>query len=161
MGGFSWRQRLVSYSRPFFNLRRRSPKSATCKRLNAKSYKAFFMTRWMTSSRIILFATIPVSITCRFQPEMISKLIGGLRPSLVTFYYSASRITPKRALTCREFQILKIAFRSVIVHEDFENGLSKKDQARITSAADKQFTSDFQANAEQSFSREADPVEIQ
>ncbi|MDQ6701223.1 MAG: DUF1828 domain-containing protein [Acidobacteriota bacterium] len=67
------------------------------------------------------------------------------------------------ALTCREFQISKISFRSVIVHEDFENGLSKKDQARITSAADKQFTSlqDFQANAEQFFSREADPVEIQ
>ncbi len=60
------------------------------------------------------------------------------------------------ALACREFQLVHVPFRSVIVHEDFENGLSKKDQARITNAADKQFTSlmDFQANAEAYFSRE-------
>lgn len=62
------------------------------------------------------------------------------------------------ALSCREFQILHIPFRSVIVHDDFENGISKKDQARITNAADKQFTSlaDFQFNAEQFFSRETE-----
>ncbi len=62
------------------------------------------------------------------------------------------------ALACREFQIAKIPFRSVIVHEDFENGLSKKDQALITNAADKQFTSlpDFQQNAEEYFAREAE-----
>ncbi len=60
------------------------------------------------------------------------------------------------ALTCREFQILRVPFRSVIVHEDFENGLSKKDQTRITNAADKQFTSlaDFKSNAEEYFHRE-------
>jgi len=60
------------------------------------------------------------------------------------------------ALACREFQMSQIRFRSVIVHEDFENGLSKKDQSRITNAADKQFTSlsDFQANAEPYFQRE-------
>lgn len=66
------------------------------------------------------------------------------------------------ALSCREFQILHIPFRSVIVHEDFENGISKKDQARITNAADKQFTSlaDFQSNAEQFFSREAEAFTV-
>jgi hypothetical protein len=60
------------------------------------------------------------------------------------------------ALTCMVFQNKKIPFRSVIVHEDFENGLSKKDQSRITNAADKQFTSlsDFEANAEGYFQRE-------
>ena len=60
------------------------------------------------------------------------------------------------ALTCRELQIKHVPFRSVIVHEDFEDGLSRKDQTRITSAADKQFTSliDFKANAEQYFRRE-------
>jgi hypothetical protein len=60
------------------------------------------------------------------------------------------------ALACREFQRLPISFRSVIVHEDFESGLSKKDQSRITNAADKQFTSlsDFQENAENYFQRE-------
>jgi hypothetical protein len=65
------------------------------------------------------------------------------------------------ALSCLQFQIKKIPFRSVIVHEDFENGLSKKDQSRITNAADKQFTSfsDFQANAERYFQREMETVQ--
>ncbi|MBM3753478.1 MAG: DUF1828 domain-containing protein [Acidobacteria bacterium] len=64
------------------------------------------------------------------------------------------------ALSCLEFQKRLIPFRSVIVHEDFESGLSKKDQSRITSAADKQFTSlaDFQSHAEKYFGREAEPV---
>jgi hypothetical protein len=61
------------------------------------------------------------------------------------------------ALACREYQLSNISFRSVIVHEDFENGLSKKDRSRITNATDKQFTSfaDFQTNAEEYFQREA------
>jgi hypothetical protein len=65
------------------------------------------------------------------------------------------------ALACREFQLNSIRFRSVIVHEDFENGLSKKDQSRITNAADKQFTSlsDFQLNAEKYFQREMETVQ--
>ncbi|MGA7235320.1 MAG: DUF1828 domain-containing protein [Bryobacteraceae bacterium] len=65
------------------------------------------------------------------------------------------------ALSCLEFQKRDIIFRSVVVHEDFENGLSKKDQTRITSAADKQFTSlvDFQVNAEQYFSREVEVLQ--
>jgi hypothetical protein len=66
------------------------------------------------------------------------------------------------ALTCLEFQIRNVPFRSVVVHEDFENGLSKKDQARITNAADKQFTSlgDFISNAELYFVREVDPSAV-
>jgi hypothetical protein len=65
------------------------------------------------------------------------------------------------ALTCLQFQINQIPFRSVIVHEDFENGLSKKDQSRITNAADKQFTSlsDFEANAEGYFQREMQTIQ--
>jgi hypothetical protein len=65
------------------------------------------------------------------------------------------------ALACREFQLNSVRFRSVIVHEDFENGLSKKDQSRITNAADKQFTSlsDFQTNAERYFQREMESVQ--
>lgn len=64
------------------------------------------------------------------------------------------------ALSCLEFQRNLVRFRSAVVHEDFENGLSRKDQTRITSAADKQFTSlaDFRANAEQYFSREAETL---
>lgn len=65
------------------------------------------------------------------------------------------------ALTCLQFQADRIPFRSVIVHEDFENGLSKKDQSRITNVADKQFTSlsDFQVNAERYFQREMETVQ--
>ena len=64
------------------------------------------------------------------------------------------------ALYCLEFQRNHVPFRSAMVHEDFENGLSRKDQSRITSAADKQFTSlaDFKANAEQYFTREAEAI---
>jgi hypothetical protein len=64
-------------------------------------------------------------------------------------------------LSCLEFQMQHIPFRSVIVHEDFENGLSKKDQSRITNVADKQFTSlaDFQTNAEGYFQRELGAVQ--
>jgi hypothetical protein len=64
------------------------------------------------------------------------------------------------ALSCLEFQKRHVPFRSVIVHEDFENGLSRKDQTRITSAADKQFTSldNFQEKAEEYFSREVEAV---
>jgi hypothetical protein len=49
------------------------------------------------------------------------------------------------------------------VHEDFENGLSRKDQARITSAVDKQFTSlaDFKTHGEQYFVRETEQTVVQ
>jgi hypothetical protein len=59
-------------------------------------------------------------------------------------------------LSCLEFQSKGVPFRSLIVHEDFENCLTKKDQSRITNIADKQFTTldEFRANAEQYFARE-------
>ncbi|MHB8302999.1 MAG: DUF1828 domain-containing protein [Acidobacteriaceae bacterium] len=62
------------------------------------------------------------------------------------------------ALSCLQFQLASVPFSSVIVHEDFENGLSKKDQARITNTVDKQFTSleDFKREAEQYFARETE-----
>ena len=43
-----------------------------------------------------------------------------------------------------------------MVHQDFESGIAKKDRNRITSAADKQFTSldDFRENGPQFFERE-------
>ncbi|MCX6640792.1 MAG: DUF1828 domain-containing protein [bacterium] len=59
-------------------------------------------------------------------------------------------------ISCLEFQRAKLPFKSFIVHEDFTE-LGKKDQSRITSAADKQFVSlpDFISNAEQVLEREA------
>jgi hypothetical protein len=61
------------------------------------------------------------------------------------------------AISCLEFQRQEVQFRSVIVHEDFEDGLRKSDQRIVTSAADKQFTSleDFKENAARFLAREA------
>ncbi len=52
-------------------------------------------------------------------------------------------------ICCLEFQrVPSMKFKGFVVHEEFD-GLSKKDQNRITSATDKQFVSldDFRANA--------------
>lgn len=59
-------------------------------------------------------------------------------------------------ISCLEFQRRKLPFKSVIVHADFESGITKKDRLRITSVSDKQFTSldDFQENGPQFFARE-------
>jgi hypothetical protein len=61
-------------------------------------------------------------------------------------------------LTCLEFQKMRVPFRSVLIHEDFENEMSKKDQRRITNIADKQFASldDFRTGGEEYFQREAE-----
>ncbi len=74
------------------------------------------------------------------------------------FLFGARDVTKVRlaVISCLEFQKAKLAFKSVVVHEDFEN-IGKKDRSRITSAADKQFPSlgDFKANAEEFFRRQA------
>ena len=59
-------------------------------------------------------------------------------------------------ISCLEFQRARVNFKSVAVHEDFED-LSKKDRKRITSAVDKQFVDldDFQSHGEEYFLREA------
>lgn len=66
-------------------------------------------------------------------------------------------------LTCLEFQKKGVPFRSVIIHEDFENEMSKKDQRRLTNIADKQFASlpDFMSGAEPYFAREAKAISLQ
>jgi hypothetical protein len=60
------------------------------------------------------------------------------------------------ALSCLEFQKQKLRFKGFAVHEDFE-ALPRKDRVRITSAADKQFTSldDFRDHAIEVFERES------
>ena len=59
-------------------------------------------------------------------------------------------------ISCLDFQKRSLPFKSVMVHQDFESGITRKDRIRITSAADKQFTSldDFQENGPQFFERE-------
>ncbi len=63
-------------------------------------------------------------------------------------------------ISCLEFQRRHIPFKSVMVHQDFEGGITKKDRTRITSAADKQFPSldDFRENGPQYFEREVSLV---
>jgi len=60
------------------------------------------------------------------------------------------------AISCKEFQLGRLPFRSVMVHQDFE-ALSRKDRARIMSAGDKLFPSldDFRENGHAWFEREA------
>jgi hypothetical protein len=74
------------------------------------------------------------------------------------FLFGAKDVTRARlaAISCLEFQRARLPFKSVVVHEDFES-LGKKDRNRVTSAADKQFTSleDFKANAVPFFQRAA------
>lgn len=59
-------------------------------------------------------------------------------------------------ISCLEFVIKELKFKSFIVHEDFEK-LPKKDRSRLTSACDKQFPSleDFNKNAVKFLEREA------
>jgi Domain of unknown function DUF1828 len=59
-------------------------------------------------------------------------------------------------ISCLEFQMRRLRFKSIVVHDEFEN-LSRKDRTRITNAADKQFTTleDFREKAEEFFDREA------
>lgn len=80
-------------------------------------------------------------------------------PSRNIYLYGVRDTSKARlvGLECLEYQKLQIPFRSVIIHEDLENGLSKKDQRRITNIADKQFATlpDFLSDAENYFAREA------
>ncbi|MBI4877842.1 MAG: hypothetical protein HY822_24690 [Acidobacteria bacterium] len=59
-------------------------------------------------------------------------------------------------ISCLEFQRRRVAFKGVMVHQDFESSITKKDRLRITSASDKQFTSldDFRENGPRFFERE-------
>lgn len=65
---------------------------------------------------------------------------------------SKARLT---TISCLEFILHKLPFRSVVVHEDFD-ALPRKDRSRLTSACDKQFTSldDFSSGARQFLERE-------
>jgi len=59
-------------------------------------------------------------------------------------------------ISCLEFLRHRLPFKSVMVHQDFESGITRKDRTRITNAADKQFTSldHFRETGPQFFERE-------
>ena len=91
------------------------------------------------------------------RPELEADWVFSLgqRP-LYLFGVKDSSKARLSAISCLEFQKRDIAFRSVIVHEDFET-LRKKDQSIITNASDKQFASlrAFVEDGRKYFDREA------
>ncbi|MSV30083.1 MAG: DUF1828 domain-containing protein [Bryobacterales bacterium] len=79
----------------------------------------------------------------------------GARP-LFLFGVKDSDKARLAAISCQQFQLQQIPFKGVMVHQDFEGGITKKDRMRITSASDKQFPSldDFRENGLRFFERE-------
>lgn len=80
------------------------------------------------------------------------------KPNGVPLYLFGVKDVTKARLTtisCLEFQLAQLHYKSIVVHEDFSK-LGRKDVTRLTSACDKQFTNldDFKQNATQYFARE-------
>ena len=97
--------------------------------------------------------TLPISGHDEYEVDY--QLDTGHRP---VFLFGVKDNDKARLATisCLEFQRRGIPFKGVIVHQDFESGITKKDRTRITSASDKQFPSldDFRENGPQFFERE-------
>jgi hypothetical protein len=87
--------------------------------------------------------------------EVDYRLDAGPRP-LFLFGVKDSDKARLVTISCLEFQRRGLPFKSVMVHQDFESGITRKDRIRITSAADKQFTSldDFRETGPRFFERE-------
>lgn len=83
------------------------------------------------------------------------------RPNGVPLYLFGVKDSTKARLTtisCQAFQLAKLLYKGIVVHEDFSK-LGRKDATRLTSACDKQFTTldDFKQNAFQYLEREIHP----
>ncbi|MEK6653600.1 MAG: DUF1828 domain-containing protein, partial [Thermodesulfobacteriota bacterium] len=78
------------------------------------------------------------------------------RKSVYLFGVRDSAKARLTTISCLEFQKAQIPFKSLVVHENFEE-LNRKDRQRITSAADKQFIDldDFKNRGEEYLKREA------
>jgi hypothetical protein len=76
--------------------------------------------------------------------------------SLATLKLDNTVLTTAQSISCLEFQRRRLPFKSVMVHQDSESGIGRKDRTRSTNAADKQFTSldDFRETGPQFFERE-------
>lgn len=80
------------------------------------------------------------------------------KPNGTLVYLFGVKDNPQARLAticCLECQRHSLPFRSMVVHEDFTK-IAQKDQSRLTSACDKQFTSldDFKQNGQTYLSRE-------
>jgi hypothetical protein len=87
--------------------------------------------------------------------EVDYQLDAGPRP-IYLFGVKDSDKARLAIISCLEFQRRRLPFKSVMVHQDFEGGLSRKDRSRITNAADKQFTTldEFRGNGSLFLERE-------
>jgi hypothetical protein len=87
-----------------------------------------------------------LEVDWEFKPNGVPLYLFGVKDA------AKARLT---TISCLEFQLAKLHYRSIVVHEDFSK-LGRKDVARLTSACDKQFTNldDFKQNATQYFARE-------
>jgi hypothetical protein len=87
--------------------------------------------------------------------EVDYRLDAGPRP-LFLFGVKDSDKARLVTISCLEFQRRGLRFKSVMVHQNFESGIARKDRIRITSAADKQFTSldDFRETGPRFFEHE-------
>jgi hypothetical protein len=104
------------------------------------------------------FKPTPRYFPFKDRPELeVDWLFPFERKPVFLFGVKESSKARLAAISCLEFQRREVPFRSVIVHEDFQDGLRKSDQRIITSAADKQFTSldDFVENGPRFLAREA------
>ena len=88
-----------------------------------------------------------LEVDWQFKPNGIPLYLFGVKDN------ASARLA---TISCLEFQRHKFVFRSMVVHEDFEE-IARKDKTRITSACDKQFTTldDFKQNAVQYLERES------
>jgi hypothetical protein len=82
--------------------------------------------------------------------------LRGLKRPIYIFGIKDNTKARLTTISCLEFQKAQVPFKSIVVHEDFDD-LPRKDRKRITSAADKQFTDlkDFETNGEEYLKREA------
>ena len=104
---------------------------------------------------LIARAGTPPRISDHDEYEVDYQFDIGSRP---LFLFGAKDDDKARLATisCLEFQRRGIPLKGVIVNQDFEGGITKKDRTSITSASDKPFPSldDFRENGPQFFERE-------
>ena len=90
-----------------------------------------------------------LEVDWEFRPNGVPLYLFGIKDS------TKARLT---TISCQAFQLAKLLYKGIVVHEDFSK-LSRKDVTRLTSACDKQFTTldDFKQNAFQYLEREIHP----
>ncbi len=107
-------------------------------------------------SNLKKFNPIPNSYPLETRDDLVVDYMFDVKPRPIFLYgikdNSQARLA---AISCLEFQRNLVQFKSIAVHEDFDN-LSKRDRKIITNILDKQFTNldEFKHSGENYFTRE-------